>query len=164
MTTNLSRCCALAAACFLFAFRPVQAQSIVGKWERISIKITAVDPASGKELTDKSQELTTTWQAVLKMVKCSLEFKADHTYTFTTAANGLSGSVDANTYSLAGNQLKLNKAGTAGLGMETRVQGALPDNAIVQSISGGSMVWRSETAPTADTPYKTIELTTFRRL
>lgn len=144
----------------LGAYTRSAAQSIVGKWERASMKITAVDK-SGKVLRDKSEELTNAWDGVSKMIKVSLEFKADGTYHYSVTTGGLSGKQTLSKYTLNGNQLKLDKTGGAiALGVETRMQGGLPDQATVQSVNGNTMVWRSET-PGDD--YKQVEITTFKK-
>lgn len=142
------------------AYTRSTAQSIVGKWERTSMKITAIDK-SGKVLPDKSEELTNAWDGVSKMIKVSLEFKADKTYDYSVTTSGLAGKQTLGKYTLNGNQLKLDKTGGAvSLGVETRMQGGLPDKATVQSVNGNTMVWRSE-MPGED--YKSVELTTFKK-
>ena len=93
--------------CIAYSFS-INAQTLTGKWKLTDAKETVTDKASGK-----TQGLGAQIKPFLKMMEQLIIFNADNTYSFS---NRMGDSKDAlegsGTYTISGNQLKLNKAKT----------------------------------------------------
>ena len=93
--------------CIVYSFS-VDAQTITGKWKLTDAKETVTDKASGK-----THDLGAQIKPFLKTMEQVIIFNTDNTYSFS---NRMGDSKDAlegsGTYSISGNQLKLNQAKT----------------------------------------------------
>lgn len=97
----------------------VNAQSIVGTWKLTDAKETITDNATGKK-----QDVTAQMSEVMKMMEQKIEFHADNTYLFANKMKGASKGLEVTgTYSVAGNQLKLQQGKS---NMETNAKTSSP--------------------------------------
>jgi hypothetical protein len=133
------------------------AQSITGKWARKSIKMTAIEKASGKR-----QDISETSRQMVEMYKETIEFKPDHTFLMSTRMLHAAKPVEMyGTYKLTGNQLsleldpklvaewkklgeslkKMSKQYAAESAKAEDPNNKLPRSVTVKSVNGATMVW-----------------------
>lgn len=93
--------------CITYSFS-INAQSITGKWKLTDAKETVTDKSTGK-----TQDLGAQIKPFLNMMQQTITFNADHSYSFSQNMTGSEKALEGSgTYSISGNQLKLNQAKT----------------------------------------------------
>ena len=133
------------------------AQSIVGKWKMTAAKETVTDPSGHK------QDLTAQMGDITKMIEQIIEFHADKTYfTSNTMVGAKSGLQTTGTYSVSGNQLKL-QPGKNNLSNakypSNPMSSKLPDNMTIVSQTGSSLVLHYSAETTDNGKSFTVDIT-----
>ena len=91
--------------CIIQSFS-VHAQSVTGRWKLTDAKETVTDKSTGK-----TQDLGAQIKPFLNMMQQTITFNADHSYAFSQNMTGSKKALEGSgTYSVSGNQLKLDKA------------------------------------------------------
>lgn len=115
------------------------AQSIIGKWKLSTAKETVTDPSGHKQhLSAQMGDITKTMEQVI-------EFRANNTYFMQNKMINAKSGIEVNgTYSITGNQLKLQrgKSNMPGVKSSLPVNNTLPAEATIVSVNTGTLILR----------------------